>query len=199
MAVLKDRITATTEAWWPAVGVGLLMAAVIGMPVWVPLLPVRAQPPPPGQSIVATTQVGILVGGLPIAAEPNINFASGNGIIETAKDNPAMSRVDVQPGFNTALVPTHDVIHANENFCDSTNGTWFYTCASPNKVITSYNRGMVWLLAVDTTCQLGCSVNIDMVGPKNLYLSDGVTAANGTPVAGRAVWIWFDGTIFRLL
>ena len=156
-------------------------------------------PPAPGAPLLASSQIGILVGGQPIAAEPNINFASGNGIIETAKDNPAAARVDVTPGFNTVLLPTHDVIHANENFCDSTNGTQLYTCSSPNKVISAYNRGMVWLLAVDTTCQTGCSVNIDNVGIKSLWQSDGVTAASGVPIAGRAVWIWFDGATFRLL
>ena len=160
----------------------------------------RAQaPPPPGQSIVATTSVGILVGGQPIAAEPNINFASGNGIVQSAADNPAMARVDVTPGFNTALLPTHDTIHANENFCDSHNGTWAYTCSLPDKVIIQYARGMAFLLVVDTSCNVGCSVNIDALGPKNLYQSDGVTEAQGAPVAGRAVWIWFDGSIFRLL
>ena len=159
-----------------------------------------AQPPPPGQSIVSTTQVGILVGGQPIAAEPNINFASGNGIVQNAVDNPAMARVDVMPGFNTALLPTHDTIHANENFCDSANGTQQYTCKLPSKALAGgYTRGMTFLLAVDATCQTGCSVNIDGNGPVNLWQADGLTAASGAPIAGRAQWIWFDGKVFRLV
>ena len=181
-----------------AVKLFIAVWAVMMIAVGVALM-VHAQPPPPGESIVATNQVGILVGGLPIAAEPNINFASGNGIIESAADNPAMARVDVTPNVNSAFTGTLDQIHANPLFCDSVTQTQQYTCKLNYKALTGYARGMIFLLAVDTTCQSGCSVNIDSNGPINLWQADGVTAASGSPIAGHAVHIWFDGKVFRLL
>src|SRR5208337_125433 len=148
-----------------------------GAVLWIGCLIVHAQAPaPPGTPIVSTGSPGIMVGGQPIAAEPFINFQSANGIIETAVDNPAMSRVDVTPGFNTALISTHDTVHSNENFCDSVNGTQGYTCRLSYKALAGgYVRGMTFLLGVDTTCQGVCSVNIDNKGLITLYQSDGVT------------------------
>ena len=161
---------------------------------------VKAQTPaPPSSAIVATNQVGILVNGIPIAAEPNVNFASGNGILVSAIDNPAMSRVDVTPNINSVFAATLDQIHTNPLFCDSVTQTQQYACKLPYKALTGYARGMIFLLAVDTTCQSGCAVNIDSNGPINLWQADGVTAASGSPIAGRAVHIWFDGKVFRLL
>ena len=159
----------------------------------------HGQPPAPGTPIAATASIGILVGGRPIAAEPNINFASANGIVETAVDNPAASRVDVMPGFNTALIPTHDTVHANENFCDSSNGTTLYTCKLPNKALLAYARGETFLLAADKTCTAGCSLNIDTVGPTAIKQQDGTTDPAGQLIAGQPKWIWYDGKIFRLL
>ena len=157
-------------------------------------------PAPPGAPIVSTGSPGIMVGGLPIAAEPFINFESANGIIETAVDNPAMSRVDVTPGFNTALIATHDTVHANENFCDSVNGTQAYTCKLPYKALAGgYIRGMTFLLAVDSTCAAGCTVNIDGGGLTAIKQADGTTDPGGLLTAGRAQLIWYDGKVFRLV
>ena len=177
----------------------LLLAVVLAWLALAIVTNLHGQPPAPGTPIAATASVGILVGGKPIAAEPNINFASGNGILEVALDNPAAARVDVTPGFNTALIPTHDTVHANENFCDSTNGTTLYTCKLPNKALLAYQRGETFLLVPDATCVAGCSVNIDTVGPISLKQSDGSTDPAGLLIAGQAKWIWFDGKIFRLM
>jgi len=180
---------------WQAV----LLAVVLAWLLLVIVTSLHGQPPSPGTPIAATASVGILVGGRPIAAEPNINFASGNGIVETAVDNPAASRVDVTPGFNTALIPTHDTVHANENFCDSTNGTTLYTCKLPNKALLIYQRGQTFLLVADATCAMPCSLNIDTLGPISIKQADGTTDPVGQLVAGQPKWIWFDGKIFRLL
>jgi len=177
----------------------LLLAVVFAWLALVIVTSLHGQPSAPGAPLLSTSSIGILVGGLPIAAEPNINFASGNGIVEVAVDNPAMSRVDVMPGFNTALISTHDAAHANENFCDSTNGTTLFTCKLPHKALLAYARGNVFLLATDTTCAAGCSVNIDTVGPISLKQSDGVTDPGGLLITGQAKWIWYDGKVFRLL
>jgi hypothetical protein len=140
----------------------------------------------------------IEVGGIPVAAEPNINFASSQGIVQIASDNPAMSRVDITPALNSVYVPTFNQLHANPNFCDSTNGTTAYACNLAVPLI-GYARGMVFLLAVDTTCATSCTVNFGGLGPITIYQPDGVTAPNGLLIAGQAKWIWFDGTVFRLV
>ena len=177
----------------------LLLAVVLAWLALAIVTNLHGQPPAPGTPIAATASIGILVGGRPIAAEPNINFASGNGILETAVDNPAASRVDVMPGFNTALIPTHDTVHANENFCDSSNGTTLYTCKLPNKALLIYQRGQTFLLVADVTCATSCSLNIDTVGPISVKRSDGTTDPGGLLIAGEAKWIYYDGKIFRLL
>jgi hypothetical protein len=158
-----------------------------------------AQPTAPGAPVISTGQVGILVGGVPIAAEPNINFASSQGILQIASDNPAMSRVDVTPAVNSTYVPTFNQLHANINFCDSVNGTTIYSCDLPSAPLIGYARGNSFLLAVDTTCAATCTVNISTLGPVAIYQSDGMTAPNGSLIAGQAKWIWYDGKVFRLV
>jgi hypothetical protein len=194
MAVLKDRIEAFN---FGAVLVGLLMAAIVGMPVW-PLLRAQA-PPPPNGAFVSTGSPVIEVGGIPVAAEPNLNFASSQGIVQIASDNPAMSRVDITPALNSVYVPTFNQLHANVNFCDSVNGTTIYSCDLPSAPLIGYARGNSFLLAVDTTCAATCTVNISTLGPVAIYQSDGMTAPNGSLIAGQAKWIWYDGKVFRLV
>jgi hypothetical protein len=179
---------------------GELVLAMLAV-VWVAVFAMRGQPPqPPGPPIAATGSVGILVNGFPIAAEPNINFASGNGIIEGASDNPANHRVDITPNANSAWSVTHDQLHANDNFCDSVNGTRQYTCKLPSKALFAYKRGEAFLLAVDTTCSPTCTLSIDSLPPPiTINQADGVTAPNGLLKAGQAKWIWYDGKVFRLL
>lgn len=111
----------------------------------------------------------------------------------------------VAPTYNTALIATHDTVHNNELFCDSTNGTTLYTCSLPNKALNAYQTGQVFLLRVDTTCSAACSIIVDSAvasGGANgvsIKLNDGVTDPGGALVAGVPQWIFYNGTVFILI
>jgi len=143
--------------------------------------------------------LNIALNGTAQGTQATLNFISGTGIVQSCTNNVGASRVDCTPSFNTALIPTHDTIHANESYCASSNGTTGYTCSMPNKALTSYTAGQVFLLNVDTTCATSCSLNIDGVGVKTITKKDGVTAPGGALVAGQAQFVWYDGTVIRLM
>jgi hypothetical protein len=158
----------------------------------------------PAHSSTDCTGVGIAgmniaLNGTTQGTQATLNFISGTGIVQSCTNNVGASRVDCTPSFNTALIPTHDTIHANESYCASTNGTTGYTCSMPDKALTAYSAGQVFLLSVDTTCAASCSLNIDGVGVKTITKKDGVTAPGGVLVAGQAQFVWYDGTIIRLM
>lgn len=153
-----------------------------------------------------TNCTGAGIAGLTIAlngtnqgTQSTLNFIAGTGIIQSCTNNAGASRVDCTPSFNTALIPTHDSIHANENFCASANGTAAYTCSMPYKALTSYSTGQAFLLKVDTTCLSSCSLNVDGVGMLTIKKKDGVTDPGGALVAGQAQLVWYDGSVIRLM
>jgi hypothetical protein len=143
--------------------------------------------------------VNVQVGGRPVGAESTLNLLPGNGILHVCVDNKSQHRVDCTPSFNTALIPTHETIHANENYCRSTTGTTGYTCQLPNSALTSYRAGMIFLLNVDTDCIRDCTLNIDDVKLVNIKKADGSTDPGGALTAGQPQWVFFDGTVFRLM
>jgi hypothetical protein len=153
------------------------------------------------QLSLPTQSSGLMVSlnGTPVGAQANINLISGNGIVQSCVNNSGASRVDCTPSYNTALIPTHDTIHANESYCVSSNGTTAYTCSMPDKALLAYSIGQAFLLKVDTTCASSCSLNIDSVGAINITHKDGVTAPAGALVAGQAQYVWYDGTVMRLM
>src|SRR5580698_2043274 len=143
--------------------------------------------------------LSIDLNGTAVATQASLNFISGTGIVEACANNATASRVDCTPSLNTALIPTHDTIHANESFCASSNGTTGYTCSMPDKALLSYSVGQSFLLNVDTTCASSCSLNIDGLGVITITQKDGLTAPGGVLVAGQAQFIWYDGTVMRLM
>jgi hypothetical protein len=143
--------------------------------------------------------LNVQVNGQAAGARSTLNLIPGNGIIHTCVDNPRQQRVDCTPSFNTALIPTHDAVHANENYCDSSNRTFAYTCRLPNKALSSYSAGMTFVLTVDVDCTAACTLNIDNVGLKNIKKIDGTTDPSGALVSGQPQWIFYDGIVFRLM
>jgi hypothetical protein len=69
----------------------------------------------------------------------------------------------------------------------------------PDKALLSYSAGQAFLLNVDTTCASSCSLNIDGIGVITITQKDGMTAPGGALVAGQAQFIWYDGTVMRLM
>jgi hypothetical protein len=154
------------------------------------------------QNPQGTDQAGKLtveVGGAQVGARNTLNFVSGNGILEACVDNAGANRIDCTPSYNYAVVPTHDTIYANENYCYSSNGTTLYTCHLPFRALKAYRPGMTFLLNVDASCASSCSVNVDDVGIVTIKKNDGTTDPAGSLVAGQPQWIFFDGTVFRLI
>ncbi len=140
-----------------------------------------------------------MMNGSLVGTEPVLNFTSGSGILISCVDNKSAGTIDCTPTYDTALIPTHDTIHANESFCRSTNGTTGYTCSLPDKALLSYSLGQMFLLLVDTTCSGTCSLNIDGVGLKTITQSNGITPPDGDLIAGQAKLVWYDGTVMRLM
>lgn len=134
-----------------------------------------------------------------MGAENTLNLVPGNGILHVCVDNRSQQRVDCTPSFTTALIPTHETIHANENYCASSNGTSAYTCRLPNSALTSYRAGMTFLLNVDKDCERDCTLNIDDVQTVNIKRPDGSTDPGGALKAGHPQWVFYDGTVFRLM
>jgi len=143
--------------------------------------------------------VTVQVNGHLVGSEKALNLIPGTGIMHACVDNRSQSRLDCTPSFNTAMVPTHDTIHANENYCASTNGSIAYTCQLPNRALTAYSPGMTFVLNVDTNCAASCTLNIDNVSPVTIKKIDGTTDPGGTLIAGQPQWIFYDGAIFRLM
>lgn len=144
--------------------------------------------------------ITVQVGGRPIGTRGALNLESGNGILESCRDDGAAgNRITCSPSYNPAVISTHDSVHSNENFCVSTNGTTLYTCKLPQKAITSYQTGMTFVVLTDAACESSCSLNIDSVGPVVIKKSDGINDPGGALAAGDPQWVFYDGHVFRLM
>lgn len=144
--------------------------------------------------------IPIQVGGRPVGARGALNLESGNGILETCRDDgSAINRITCTPSYNSALISTHDTVHNNENYCLSTNGTTQYTCRLPYKVITAYQPGMAFVLVADAPCSASCSLNVDMAGQVSIKKADGRNDPRGALLAGQPQWVFYDGHVFRLM
>jgi hypothetical protein len=139
----------------------------------------------------------VYVNGTKIGAEPGLNFSPAGGITWACLDNHSANRVDCTTSFNSALIPTHDTVHANENFCDSSNGTTAYTCTILPKNLIQYATGMIFLLRADASCSSACTLNMDGIGVRTIKQADGATDPN--IAAHQPYWIFYDGVIFRLI
>ncbi len=147
----------------------------------------------------AYAQVTIQVGGTNVGTRNTLNLVSGFGVVEACQDNAASGRVDCTPSLNSAVLVTHDTVHSNENYCNSATQTTSYACQLPYKALTAYSTGMTFLLKVDTNCIASCSLNIDKIGLVNIKKSDGTSDPGGALTSGQPQWIFYDGTVFRLM
>lgn len=162
----------------------------------------HAQPPaPPGPAQVATGTITILVDGKPINTAGVINIKSGAGVVAAAVANPAIAGTDIVFSLNTVLAATIDQVHANLNFCHSTNGTGALMCDLPSRILAAYNQGLTLLVVTDQSC-MPCTINVNnsgaALGPR--ALKDAGTGKIDVPLTGgEPRWVYFDGTVFRLM
>jgi hypothetical protein len=151
-------------------------------------------------SVLAPAQtVTVQVDGRPVGAQKTLNLISGNGIVHACSESADKQRVDCTPSLNTAIIPTHDSIHANENYCASTNSTTAYSCTLPGKALHAYKAGMTFVLTADTACTAACTLDIDRLGRVSIKQSDGTTDPGGALLAAQPQWIFYDGNVFRLM
>jgi len=151
-------------------------------------------------AVAANAQkLAVQVNGNPIGAESTLNLIPGGGMLQVCSDSQNQHRIDCTPSFNTAVIATHDTVHANENYCASTNGSIAYTCRLPNRPLTSYSAGMTFVLSIDVDCPANCSLNIDNLGAISIKKPDGYNDPGGGLRAGEPQWIFFDGKVFRLM
>jgi hypothetical protein len=167
------------------------------------VLALAQSPAPPGRPQAATGTITLLVNGIPVNTGATINLKSGSGVTASATPDPAINGTDIEFDSNTTFLAVLSQIHANALLCKSANGTTGYTCALPYRALSvdysAYQAGMTFLLWPDTSCTASCTVNIDNVGTVNIKQPDGTTDPDGLLVAGQPKWIWYDGTIMRLL
>ncbi|HLK18844.1 MAG TPA: collagen-like protein [Bryobacteraceae bacterium] len=145
--------------------------------------------------------LSIDVNGTVQGTQPTLNLISGTGILQVCTNNTGANRVDCTPSLNTAVALTIANSQAGKvDFCNSTNGTDAYTCSlSASAQLTAYTAGMHLTLTGDTTNSGSASLNVDNVGIRNIKQADGLTdPTNGQIVAGRAITLFYDGTVWRL-
>ena len=71
---------------------------------------------------------------------------------------------------------------------------------STGNSLTSYAVNQMFIFAIETTNTGGVTVNVDSIGTRNLYATDGTTALrSGQMPDGALVGIIYDGSNFRLL
>lgn len=162
---------------------------------------VSAQPSAPNAPLACGGGITVLLNGSPLSSGCVLNIKAGSGIIATPLADPAIGGTDLSFAVNSAIVPYWTSLQRNPFFLQSVNGTTAYTASLPNSVLQSgYQRGMAFLLLVDTPCSTGCTLNIDSNGVAAIKQADGTTdPATGQLPAGQPKWIWYDGTVWRLV
>ena len=139
--------------------------------------------------------LNIAINGTTQGAQATLNFNSGTGIVQSCTNNIGASRMDCTPSVNSALIPTHDTVHNNENYQVSSNGTTAMTTTSQGKALPAYQAGQCWDVVTDTSNPT--SLNIDSLGALTLKLQDGATSPySGTVLSNRFFKLCYNGTSF---
>lgn len=127
---------------------------------------------------------------------------TGTGAVAANNVGFGMSLSSGNIALNTGVALTIATEQAGKTkFCSSTNGTTTYTCSlSASAALTSYTTGQPFLLSVDTTCAATCSLRVDSLSTNpSITKIDGTTPPGGALIANQAQWVYYDGTVFRLL
>jgi hypothetical protein len=89
------------------------------------------------------------------------------------------------PAVNTAVIPSHVQIHANDNFCTLTSsGVTALTCSSANQVITTLTNGQVYYFFTDTANVT--TITADSLTTNALKWIDGTTALPAGMIAANS-------------
>ena len=140
--------------------------------------------------------VGVAVGGSSVGSASTVNFVSNNGITQSCSP-PSSGTVTCSPQLNTAFGASHDQVHNNDNYQNSTNGTTALTSTSPNRALPAYQAGQCWNIFTDTANPV--SINIDGVGTRSITQMDGVTALPAGTILAETWFLGCDsGTVIEV-
>lgn len=129
-----------------------------------------------------------------------INFVAGTGAL-LATSSPTVGQVNVTYSADTAVILTKATDQSGSPiYCASSNGTDNYTCTlAAAAALTTYTTGMQIVLSPDVSNVGAATLNIDIVGLKNIKQNDGTTdPVTGMIVSGQTVTLTYDGTVWRL-
>jgi hypothetical protein len=119
------------------------------------------------------------------------NYVSGMGLLTSAYDS--ANALVFQNSINTAIVQTRANAQSGTDtrlVITGSDGTTFAAAMTPT--LTAYSDGMVVQFRPDQNCSGAATLNIDTLGAKNLFESQGATAI--TCAAGEQIPIWYDST-----
>jgi hypothetical protein len=136
--------------------------------------------------------------GVTVAARPIVDLYPGLGLIHSLADSG--SKVVIQQSADTALLLTNSAYqHANPLYClsEGNSGSAYSCLLTPT--LTHYSTPLFLLWRPDVTNSGAVTLDVDLLGAKNVMLSDGSIPAPGDLQGGRLYPIWYDGTQFRLL
>lgn len=124
------------------------------------------------------------------------NFVAGFGILNYILDSG--TKLNFQQGVDSAAVLTRPGHQSGQTLiCRPSGGSGTdYACAM-NPTLAAYTGGMVvhWVPDV-TVAGGGTTLNVDMLGAKDVKLADGTSAPTPTDIiGGRMYQIWYDAAI----
>ena len=124
------------------------------------------------------------------------NFVAGFGILNSILDSG--TKFNFQQWVDSAAVLTRPGHQSGQTLiCRSSGGSGTdYTCAM-NPTLTAYTGGMVvhWVPDV-TVAGGGTTLNVDILGAKDVMLADGTSTPTSTDIiGGRMYQIWYDAAI----
>lgn len=150
------------------------------------------------------TALTVMVDGAVVGTTTTLNLVSGPGIVWTQLAAPA-GQINVQAAVNTATIVNKNILQSgvcSSFFSSGGQGSAYVVSGAPNcQAVQALNAGAPFLLVPDVTNTTSATLKIDNLGPYTLTLPTG--AGNpilaGTLQPGQGYWMWFDGTVIRLV
>lgn len=136
--------------------------------------------------------VNVLLAGSSIGTRPGLNFISGAGFTWAATDDAGNNRVNITGTADTAVMLSRATGTSGvDNTCIPASGSaTTFTCNPAGNALAAYTNGMRLMFRPDATCSGSPTLNISGLGAKNLYASDGTTAASCTN--GLSYWLVYN-------
>lgn len=190
--VIAAVIARTASGASPAVGGAITLYDANGTPVQIAVAASAGNPAP----IVLPIKTG------PVGGVLMTNGQNPQNTVWATLGNALMVAGNTLT-LNTAVVLTDANASAGKAwYCKSpSSAVNAYTCSlSAASALTAYTEGMFLLLNPIVTNTGASTLNVDGIALKAILQKDGINQLTpGQLTAGQAVWIWYDGSSFRLM